>query len=103
MARNRSLRADADPISLVLAARDGSRAAWEELVGRFTPLLWVVARGHRLSREDAADAVQMTWLRCVERLDQVRDPDSIASNACMLIRNCKACAITDVSRSAPEG
>ena len=71
--------ADADPISLVLAARDGSRAAWEELVDRFTPLLWVVARGHRLSSEDAADAVQMTWLRCVERLNQVRDPDSIAA------------------------
>jgi RNA polymerase sigma factor (sigma-70 family) len=70
---------DADPISLVLAARDGSRAAWEELVDRFTPLLWVVARGHRLSSEDAADAVQMTWLRCVERLDQIRDPDSIAA------------------------
>ena len=71
--------ADADPISLVLAARAGSRAAWEELVDRFTPLLWVVARGHRLSSEDAADAVQMTWLRCVERLDQIRDPVSIAA------------------------
>lgn len=65
--------------SLVLAARDGSRLAWDELVHRFTPLLWVVARAHRLSRDDAADVVQMTWLRCVERLDQVRDPDSVAA------------------------
>ena len=70
---------DTDSRSLVLAARAGSRLAWKELVDRFTPLLWAVARGHRLSAEDAADAVQMTWLRCVERLDQVRDPDSVAA------------------------
>lgn len=88
---------DADSISLVLAARDGSRAAWEELVERFTPLLWFVARRYRLSREDAADVVQMTWLRCIERLDQVRDPDRIAA---WLITICRRESLAILRRQA---
>lgn len=89
---------DAGSKSLVLAARDGSRLAWEELVHRFTPLLWAVARGHRLSADEAADAVQMTWLRCVERLDQVRDPDSIAP---WLTAICRRESIALLRRRAP--
>jgi RNA polymerase sigma factor (sigma-70 family) len=89
---------DAEPVSLVLAARDGSRSAWAELVDRFTPLLWAVARRHRLSTEDAADAVQMTWLRCVERLDQVRDPDSIAA---WLVAICRRESLGVLRRHAP--
>ena len=89
--------ARADTISLVLAARDGSRTAWEELVDRFTPLLWAVARSHHLSREDAADAVQMTWLRCLERLGQLRDPDSIAA---WLIAICRRESLAIMRRQA---
>jgi RNA polymerase sigma factor (sigma-70 family) len=89
--------ADIGSRSLVLAARDGSRPAWEELVDRFTPLLWVVARGHRLSADDAADAVQMTWLRCVERLDQVRNPDSVAA---WLMAICRRESLTLLRRRA---
>ena len=86
-----------DSKSPVQAAREGSRLAWEELVDRFTPLLWVVARGHRLSADDAADAVQMTWLRCVERLDQVRDPDSVAA---WLVAICRRESLTVLRRRA---
>jgi DNA-directed RNA polymerase specialized sigma24 family protein len=64
--------------SLVLAARDGDRLAWDELVGRFSPLLWAVARGESgLSRDAAAEVVQLTWLRCVERLDLIDDPGRV--------------------------
>ena len=70
---------DAAAMSLVLAARDGSRSAWDELVRRFTPLLWAIACGHRLSRDDAAQVVEMTWLRCVERLHELRDQGSVAA------------------------
>jgi RNA polymerase sigma factor (sigma-70 family) len=89
--------ADMGSGSLVLAARDGSRLAWEELVHRFTPLLWMVARGHRLSADDAADVVQMTWLRCVERLDQVRDPDSVAA---WLVAICRRESLASLRRRA---
>jgi RNA polymerase sigma factor (sigma-70 family) len=63
---------------LIARARTGDGDAWDELVRRFTPLLWAVARRYGLGRQDAADAVQMTWLRLVEHLDRIRDPARIA-------------------------
>jgi len=59
---------------LVRRARAGDQAAWEALVEQFTQLLWWVARRHGLTVADGADAVQMTWLRCVEHLDRIREP-----------------------------
>lgn len=64
---------------LVLRARGGDPASWVALTERYTNLLWSVARGMRLSHTDAADVVQTTWLRLVERLDSVRDPEHLAS------------------------
>lgn len=61
--------------ALVARARQGEQDAWHELVRRYTPLLSSVARGYRLNDADAADAVQMTWLRCVEHLDRIYAPD----------------------------
>jgi RNA polymerase sigma factor (sigma-70 family) len=62
---------------LVTSARDGSQHAWNELVERFTPLLWGVARRSRLNQTDAADVVQATWLKLVEHLDRIREPNGI--------------------------
>jgi RNA polymerase sigma factor (sigma-70 family) len=64
---------------LVVRARGGDQASWVALTQRYTNLLWSVARGMRLSHSDAADVVQTTWLRLVERLDTVRDPGRLAS------------------------
>lgn len=70
---------DADTADLVARVRAGDQAAWTVLTERFTNLLWSVARGMRMSSEDAADAVQTTWLRLVERLDDIREPDRVGS------------------------
>lgn len=70
---------DADTRDLVARVRAGDQAAWVVLTGRYTNLLWSVARGMRLSHADAADAVQTTWLRLVERLDSVREPERLGS------------------------
>jgi RNA polymerase sigma factor (sigma-70 family) len=59
---------------LVARARQGDEAAWHQLVSKYTSLLWWTARAHRLGDADAADAVQMTWLRCVQYLDRIRQP-----------------------------
>lgn len=53
------------------------QAAWDELVTRFQGLLWSAARAYDLSPADAADAVQGTWLRLLESLHTIRDPDRI--------------------------
>lgn len=63
---------------LLARARAGDGAAWDELTDQYTALLWSVARAMRLDEADAADAVQATWLRLVEKLDTIRDPDRIA-------------------------
>ncbi|MEV7013510.1 sigma-70 family RNA polymerase sigma factor [Streptosporangium sp. NPDC051022] len=61
------------------AALAGDQAAWDALVTRFSGRLWAVARAHGLSAADAADAVQGTWLRLVESLHTVRDPERIGA------------------------
>jgi RNA polymerase sigma factor (sigma-70 family) len=68
---------DVDTAELVAAVRAGDDTAWAALTQRFTGLLWSVARGMNMTSEDAADAVQTTWLRLVERLDDVREPERV--------------------------
>jgi RNA polymerase sigma factor (sigma-70 family) len=60
--------------ALVARARRGDQDAWSVLVDRYRPLLRAVARGFHLSRADADDAIQVTWLRCVQHLDRIHDP-----------------------------
>jgi RNA polymerase sigma factor (sigma-70 family) len=55
----------------------GDQVAWDALVSRFTGPLWSAVRAYGLSPADAADAVQGTWLRLVESLHTIRDPDRI--------------------------
>lgn len=64
---------------LVAAAAGGDQAAWEEIVDRFASLVWATARAHRLSRDDAADVAQTTWLRLVENLDRIREPERLGA------------------------
>ena len=72
---------------LVGRVRAGDQYAWPALTRRYTALLWSVARTLRLSREDAADAIQTTWLRFVERLNTIREPDKIAGWLSTTMRN----------------
>lgn len=84
---------------LVLAARDGDRSAWDELVDRYGPLLWATARRHGLSRDDAAEVVRASWLRCVERLDRP-DSDAIAA---WLVTVCRRESVAALRRSGAAG
>jgi RNA polymerase sigma factor (sigma-70 family) len=62
---------------LVARASSGDQGAWDEIVARFTSLLWSVARSYRLDSSSASDAVQSTWLRLVESLDSLHDPEAL--------------------------
>lgn len=46
-------------------------------MSRFSSLLWSIARGFRLDSRDAADVVQITWLRLVENLDRIEEPQTL--------------------------
>jgi RNA polymerase sigma factor (sigma-70 family) len=62
---------------LIQAASEGDPSAWSALVDRFSGLVWATARAHRLSPADAADVTQTTWLRLVENLDRINDPERL--------------------------
>jgi len=70
---------DVDTVDLVARVRSGDQEAWIALTDAYTGMLWSVARSMRLSHADAADAVQTTWLRLVERLDSVREPERLGT------------------------
>jgi RNA polymerase sigma factor (sigma-70 family) len=64
---------------LLDAVRRGDQAAWRQLVERHTGLLWAIARVHRLDRGDAADVVQTSWLRLIEHLPEISNPDAVGA------------------------
>jgi RNA polymerase sigma factor (sigma-70 family) len=70
---------DAPSGELLLQVRAGDDAAWTALTRRYSGMLWAIARAYALDDADAADAVQLTWLRLVERLDRIRRPDRVGA------------------------
>ena len=72
---------------LVHAAADGDETAWNAIVDRFSSLVWATARAHRLSHADAADVAQTTWLRLVEHLDRIREPERLGAWLATTARN----------------
>jgi RNA polymerase sigma factor (sigma-70 family) len=71
------MRDDPTVIALVSRAGDGDRAAWDQLVERYAPLVWSICRQFRLSRVDADDVGQGVWLRLVEHLPTLREPAAL--------------------------
>ena len=63
---------------LVHRAAEGDPAAWNAIVDEYAGLLWSVVRGFRLNEAQAADAVQTTWLRLVEHVADLREPEHVA-------------------------
>ena len=64
---------------MIRAAGDGDEAAWGAIVDRFSGLVWATARAHRLAPAEAADVAQTTWLRLVENLDRIKDPERLGA------------------------
>jgi RNA polymerase sigma factor (sigma-70 family) len=69
---------DRSVAELVAAAADGDHDAWNALVERYASLVWSIARAHRLGPADAADVSQTVWLRLVEHLGRLRQPEALA-------------------------
>jgi RNA polymerase sigma factor (sigma-70 family) len=64
---------------LVAQAGKGDQEAWNALVDRFGSTVWAIARGHRLNAADAADVFQTTWLRLLEHLDRIQQPERVGA------------------------
>lgn len=70
---------DGDLVAVVEQARAGESAAWEALVLRFGGLVAAIARRCRLSEADVSEVCQTTWLRLVENLDRIEQPERIGA------------------------
>lgn len=73
----------------------GSHPAWGELVRRFSPLVFTVARRAGLNRIDAEDCAQHTWVSLYKHRNKIRDPQSIPA---WLIRTARRQAVRTVRR-----
>src|SRR5215831_18144759 len=71
---------------LVAGIRAGDESAWRAMSEQYEPLLRWLARRCGLSAEDAGDAVQLTWLRCLEHIDQLTDAGKLN---CWLVTICR--------------
>ena len=66
-----------DLATLLRVASEGDQEAWNAITDRFTSLLWSVARSYRLGSDDAEDVVQNTWLRLLENLTKIDNPEAL--------------------------
>jgi RNA polymerase sigma factor (sigma-70 family) len=64
---------------LVTRAARGDRQAWERLVEAYENLVWAIARRHKLSDNDASDVCQTVWLRLVEHIDRLSEPERVGA------------------------
>jgi RNA polymerase sigma factor (sigma-70 family) len=68
---------DHDLAPLVRAAAAGDPVALERLVVRFDRVLRGVTRSYRLSRWDADDVIQSTWLQFMQHGRALREPEAV--------------------------
>jgi RNA polymerase sigma-70 factor (ECF subfamily) len=68
-----------DDSTLVLRAKAGDYAAFEQLVSHHTQRLYMLAMHLMQQREDAEDVVQITFLRAAEHLTDFRKQASFAT------------------------
>lgn len=68
-----------DIADLLPRAADGDPRAWEEILHRYSTLIWATVRSFRLQDADTRDAVQTTWLRLAENAHQIRHPQRLGA------------------------
>ena len=64
---------------LISACRTGDTHAWERLLGAYERLVFSIPLSYGLSREDAADIVQMTFTALLQSIDILREDSRLAA------------------------
>ncbi len=77
----------AEVARLVAAARAGDEAAWKQLVQGYSGLVWSVIRGVGVYGAEANDVAQTVWLRFVEHLGRLREPERAGAWLATTARN----------------
>ena len=62
---------------LILACKAGRAGAWDRLVAKYERLVFSIPRSYGLSREDAADVSQATFIALVGGLDSLTEESNV--------------------------
>jgi RNA polymerase sigma factor (sigma-70 family) len=57
---------------------EGDSRAWEEIIRRYSSIVFATVRSFRLQDADVLDAVQTTWLRLAQNIHRVQYPERLA-------------------------
>jgi RNA polymerase sigma factor (sigma-70 family) len=74
------VRDDPSVVALVVRADRGDQDAWDEIVKRYSPLLWSICNRFQLNAQDRQDVTQTVWMLLVEQLgkQKLREPAALA-------------------------
>ena len=78
---------DDELIGIIRSGGQLREAAWSNVLGRYTPKMYAVARSFAIDEQTAEDLVQTAWLRFLERSGQLRDTSALGPWLCMIVRN----------------
>jgi len=76
------LRASVEDRELALvtaSAARGDEKSWAHLCSRFGNMIKAIARSCRLSEADVGEVFQTTWLRLVENIDRIEQPERVGA------------------------
>jgi RNA polymerase sigma factor (sigma-70 family) len=62
---------------LIEAARACDEDAWEQIVGRYQPLINGISRRHRLAPDDVNDLSQYVWMQLLDHVHKLREPRAL--------------------------
>jgi RNA polymerase sigma factor (sigma-70 family) len=62
---------------LVELAKRGDGEAWRRLVDRYRRVVWSATYGFRFDRATRDDICQLAWMRLVDHLDRIREPERL--------------------------
>ena len=86
---------------VVRRAQAGDRAAFEQLYESYLPRIFDYALGMLRNRADAEDVASETFLRAVERLSELRDPDAFKGWLYAIARNAALRIVEARKRATP--
>lgn len=92
---------DSGMAELIRRARQGEQPAWDEIVARYVGLIWSITRTYRLGAAQADDVVQTCWLRLVEHLERIRDPEHLGAWLATTARRESLRTLRTAAREAP--
>ena len=67
-----------DNATLLARMADGDQSAWRRLIDEYDGLVRSVAASFRLQTADVHDVAQTTWLRLLQNVHAIRDPERLA-------------------------